>query len=306
MTILPLFFDPFVWSKWYPIGSANSKQASLTNIELIYDHSAVLRRQIFRKQNKKLSTNSSELTWHPPPLQRASQTSHLAASLTRGNPTASVWRTVQGENEGSEGVARSVYKKNKRKITQSQWWSIINDHIHWLKDFPGPISSTHSQDITRTLHRLHCSSTVSLESICSSSLQQRSAAKLERCVVTSSTSRGRQIIKDSSVLQKVPINVCTGQFSISFRLFVFHCVSRKTERICNIWLYFSNHHNNAWSRRKRLPVYDIIGFFCADDTESVHSSIGRCKVGMLSWSPCKTSGWALTASQELAHAGDEG
>lgn len=216
-----------------------------------------------------------------------------------------------GQYRGKMRVVRGWHgqcakKKKTRKITQSQWWPIINDHIHWLKDFPGPISSTHSQDITRTLHRLHCSSTVSLESICSSSLQQTSAAKLERCVVTSSTSRGRQIIKDSSVLQKVPINVCTGQFSIAFRLFVFHCVSRKTERICNMWLYFSNHHNNAWSRRKRLPVYDIIGFFCADDTESVHSSIGRCKVGMLSWSPCKTSGWALTASQELAHAGDEG
>lgn len=51
-----------------------------------------------------------------------------------------------------------------------------------------------------------------------------------------------------------------------------------------------------------LPVYDIIGFLCADDAERVHGSISRCKVGMLSWSPSKTSGWALTTSQELAHA----
>lgn len=52
-----------------------------------------------------MNMSSCALTWHPPPLQRASQTSHLAASLTRGNLTASVWRTVKGENKGSEGVA---------------------------------------------------------------------------------------------------------------------------------------------------------------------------------------------------------
>lgn len=88
----------------------------------------------------------------------------------------------------------------------------------------------------------------------------------------------------------------------------FFTVWVERQRICNIWLHFCiffKRYNNAWSRRKWLPVYDVIGFFCADDTESIHGSVSRCKVGMLSWSACKTSAWALTASQELAHTGDE-
>lgn len=132
-------------------------------------------------------------------------------------------------------------------------------------------------------------------------------SRLEGCVVPSKTSRGRQIIIDSSVLKTESLN-----FWIYWSVFrsiqgVFFAVWVERQRICNIWLHFCiffNRYNNAWSRREWLPVYDIIGFFCADDTESVYGSVSRCKVGMLSWSARKTSVWALTASQELAHTGD--
>lgn len=54
-----------------------------------------------------------------------------------------------------------------------------------------------------------------------------------------------------------------------------------------------------------VPVYNVIGLFCADDTEGVDGSIGRCEVGVLSWSPGKTPCWALTASQKLTHTGEK-
>ncbi len=50
-----------------------------------------------------------------------------------------------------------------------------------------------------------------------------------------------------------------------------------------------------------VPVYNTIGLFCAEDTEGVDGSIGRCEVGVLSWSSSKTPRWALTASQKLTH-----
>lgn len=53
-----------------------------------------------------------------------------------------------------------------------------------------------------------------------------------------------------------------------------------------------------------VPVYNIIGLFCADDTEGVNSSIGGSKMCVLSWSSSKTPSWALTASQELTHTAE--
>lgn len=54
-----------------------------------------------------------------------------------------------------------------------------------------------------------------------------------------------------------------------------------------------------------VPVNNIIGLFCADDTEGVDSSVGGCEVGVLSWSPRKSACWALTAGQKVTHTGEK-
>lgn len=54
-----------------------------------------------------------------------------------------------------------------------------------------------------------------------------------------------------------------------------------------------------------VPVYNIIGLFCADDTEGVDGSVGRCEVGVLSRSAGETPRRALTASQKLTHSAEK-
>lgn len=50
-----------------------------------------------------------------------------------------------------------------------------------------------------------------------------------------------------------------------------------------------------------VPVNNIIGLFCADDTEGIDGGVSGREVGVLSWSSGKTPCWALTASQKLTH-----
>lgn len=52
-----------------------------------------------------------------------------------------------------------------------------------------------------------------------------------------------------------------------------------------------------------VPVYNVIGFLCADDTEGVDGSVGGGEVGVLTWSTGEASCWGLTAGQELTHTG---
>lgn len=53
-----------------------------------------------------------------------------------------------------------------------------------------------------------------------------------------------------------------------------------------------------------LPVYNVVGLFCADDTEGVDGSVRRREVSVLTRSSGEASCRRLTTGQELTHAGE--
>lgn len=116
---------------------------------------------------------------------------------------------------------------------------------------------------------------------------------LKSSIKTKETSR-HVSMKESYYKTASPFEVC---FTRNLSVFFQHCVFTSTW--CGVRQRGEFGHVSM-----TVPVYNIIGLFCADDTEGIDGSIGRCEVGVLSWSPGKAPRWALTASQKLTHTGE--